>query len=229
MSIDIAENLQRVRDRVEKACARVGRSIEDVTIVGVTKTHGADAIDKLIDAGVADIGENRIQEFLAKAPLVSRSCRWHLVGTLQTNKATKAISRFVMIHSIDRLKIADVLSRVGGENDATTRILLEVNTSREATKHGFTADEAADAASTIAALPNLRLEGLMTIGPLTGDHAVIRRSFQSLARLREKLERSLKNPFPHLSMGMSDDFEIAVEEGATLLRLGRVLLGESRA
>jgi pyridoxal phosphate enzyme (YggS family) len=228
MSMDVAENLARVRERIAQACTRVGRREADVTIVAVTKTHDADTIQRLIAAGVMDIGENRIQEYLEKAPLVTGPCRWHLVGTLQSNKATKAIGRFEMIHSVDRLKIAEALSRLGAEHDVTTRVLLEVNTSHEPTKHGFAPAETPDVAEKIAGLPNLRLEGLMTIGPLTGDRVVIRRAFQSLFRLREKIERSLGSSFSHLSMGMSDDFETAVEEGATLVRLGRVLLGERR-
>jgi len=159
---------------------------------------------------------------------VTRPCRWHLIGTLQSNKATKAIGRFEMIHSIDRLKIAEVLSRLGQETGVTTRILIEVNTTGETTKHGFAPDVAPEAAARIAELPSLRLEGLMTLGPLTDSLTAIRRSFQSLFRLNEKIGDSLGRALPHLSMGMSDDFETAVEEGATLVRLGRVLLGPRR-
>jgi pyridoxal phosphate enzyme (YggS family) len=225
----IKENLQRVQERIESAGSRVGRAIEDVTIIAVTKTHGSETVDAVLEAGVTDIGENRIQEFLAKRSKVTKPCRWHLVGTLQRNKATKAIGQFAMIHSVDRLKLAETLDRLGKENDWTTRILLEVNTTGEETKHGFTPDEVPAVAARVAGLSSLRLEGLMTLGPLTDDQTVIRRSFQSLFRLREKIEDTLAIPLPHLSMGMSDDFEIAVEEGATLVRLGRVLLGARRS
>jgi len=228
MPSDIVENLERVRERIAQACSRVGRAVDDVTIIAVTKTHEPEMVDAVIAAGIADIGENRIQEFAAKAPKVIRPCRWHLVGTLQSNKATKAIGRFEMIHSVDRLKIAEVLSRLGEENGVTTRILIEVNTSGEPTKHGFAPDETPEAASRIAELPSLELDGLMTLGPLTDNQTAIRRSFQSLFRLNEKIGESLGKSMPRLSMGMSDDFEIAVEEGATLVRLGRVLLGARR-
>jgi hypothetical protein len=228
MRNDIADNVHRARERIAKACARAGRSAADVTIVAVTKTQPADAIEQLLAAGVADIGENRIQEFLEKAPRVAGPCRWHLVGALQSNKVPKTIGRFDLIHSVDRMKIAEGLSAAGRSRDVTTRILLEVNTSQESTKHGFLSEETLEAAAKIIALPNLDFEGLMTIGPLTDDATVIRRAFQSLFRLRDEAERSLAHPLRHLSMGMSDDFEIAVEEGATLVRLGRVLLGERR-
>ncbi len=228
MSSAIVENLERIRERVAQACSRVGRAVDDVTIIAVTKTHEPETVDAVIAAGIADIGENRIKEFAAKEPEVTRPCRWHLIGTLQSNKATKAIGRFEMIHSVDRLKIAAVLSRLGEENGVTTRILIEVNTSGEPTKHGFAPDETPEAASRIAELPSLELEGLMTLGPLTDNQTAIRRSFQSLFRLNEKIGESLGKPMPHLSMGMSDDFETAVEEGATLVRLGRVLLGARR-
>ena len=228
MSNVITDNLKRVQDRIGEACARVGRSPDGVTIVAVTKTHGAETVNALLDAGVTDIGENRMQEFLAKRAQITKSCRWHLVGALQSNKATKAIGQFAMIHAIDRLKIAKALSRLGKESDWTTRILLEVNTTRETTKHGFAPEDTPEMALAVAELPNLQLEGLMTMGPLTDDETAIRRSFQSLFRLKEKLDNTLPVPLTHLSMGMSDDFDIAVEEGATLLRLGRALVGERR-
>jgi pyridoxal phosphate enzyme (YggS family) len=228
METTIRENVTRVRERVHAASARVGRSLADVTIVAITKTHGADIVDAVVDAGIPDVGENRIQEWLLKKPQTTRPCRWHLVGTLQRNKAGKAIGEFELIHSVDRLSLAETLARLGRDRGVVTPILLEVNTSGEATKHGFAPADVAAAAEGIAALDGLRLDGLMTIGPLTEDATSIRRAFQSLFRLRDKLERALGHALPHLSMGMSDDFEIAVEEGATLVRLGRVLFGERR-
>jgi pyridoxal phosphate enzyme (YggS family) len=222
---DIEKSVAAVRARVATACARVGRSPEDVTIVAITKTHGPAVVDAIIEAGIADVGENRVQEFLKKQPEVHLPCRWHLVGTLQRNKATKVIGRFEMVHSLDRVSLADTLNRLGGERDTRTRVLIEVNTSGEESKHGFDPAEVVRAARHVDSLPWLELEGLMTLGPLTDDTTAIRRAFQSLFRLREKAEQSLGRGLPHLSMGMSDDFEIAIEEGATLVRLGRVLLG----
>ncbi len=222
---DIKQNLERVRERIARSCDRVGRPVDSVTVVAVTKTHGPAMIDAVIDAGISDIGENRMQEFLKKKPEVKRPCRWHLVGTLQRNKAGKAVGEFSLIHSVDRMKLAETLSRLGEERAITTRVLLEVNTSREITKHGFEPEEVRAAVDAIGSLPGIKLEGLMTIGPLTDDETAVRRAFQSLFRLKRKVEGSAKDPMPHLSMGMTDDFETAVEEGATLVRLGRVLLG----
>lgn len=225
MTATLAANLTDVRARIKTACGRVGRDPSAVTIVGVTKTHGPEIVDAAIAAGIEDIGENRIQEFMEKQPLVRGRPRWHLIGTLQRNKATRAVGAFEMIHSVDRLRLAETLDRLSGERGLAMRVLLEVNTSGETTKHGFEPGDAVDAARTVEAMARLSLEGLMTLGPLTDDVSRIRRAFQSLFRLREKIEGDLGRRLPHLSMGMSDDYEIAVEEGATIVRLGRVLFG----
>ncbi len=226
MRESIEANVREVRERIERACDRAGRGADEVIIVGVTKTFGPEMVDALVDAGVRDIGESRVQEFQEKKPRVTRPCRWHFVGTLQRNKAGKAIGEFELIHSVDGLRLAEALSRLGRERGVTTRMLLEVNTSGESTKRGFTPDELVDAVGEIAVLPELSLDGLMTVGPFTDDPARIRRSFETLRNLRERAEQALGRPLRHLSMGMSDDFETAVEEGATMVRLGRILLGE---
>ncbi|UCH84944.1 MAG: YggS family pyridoxal phosphate-dependent enzyme [Candidatus Latescibacterota bacterium] len=226
MTLEIAENLLRVQERVRGACDRSQRRYEDVTIVGITKTFGPDRVDALVQAGIENVGENRVQEFLDKKPRVTMPCRWHLVGTLQRNKATKVIGQFELIHSVDRIKLAETLSRLGSERARSTHILLEVNTSGESTKHGFGPDEVADVVGRVDEMPRLELDGLMTIGPFTDDLVRVRRAFQRLKRLKEDAERALGRNLRHLSMGMTDDFEIAIEEGATLIRLGRVLLGE---
>ncbi len=221
----IKDNLESVRERIELACSRSGRGVDEITIVAVTKTHGAEVVDAVVEAGIADVGENRIQEFLEKKQHVTRPCRWHLVGTLQRNKATKAIGQFEMIQSVDRLRLAETISRLGVEHGIDTRVLIEVNTSGEATKHGVAPDEVVDLSGAVTELPGLSLDGLMTIGPLTDDEKAIRRSFELLRDLRGRAEEGLGAKLRHLSMGMSDDFDIAVEEGATIIRLGRVLLG----
>jgi len=223
---EIARRVLRVRERIAAALERAGRSGERVTIVGVTKTFGPDKVDALISAGVSDIGENRVQEFLAKAPLVSRPCRWHLVGTLQRNKARKVLGKIHMLHSLDSLKLAETLNRLGEEMGIVTRVLVEVNTSGEPTKRGFRPEEVVDTVGRVVEMPFLRVEGLMTIGPLTDDTTRVREAFRTLYRQRERVRSELRLPLPELSMGMSDDFEVAVEEGSTMVRLGRVLLGE---
>jgi hypothetical protein len=229
MHSSVLENLERVRERIDKALERSGRSGEHVTIVGVTKTFGPERVTELVQAGVQDIGENRVQEFLAKRPLVQVPCRWHLVGTLQRNKATKAINQFHLIHSLDSARLAETLNRLGEGRSLITRVLIEVNTSLEQTKHGFQPEETLEQVAQVSEMPFLKIEGLMTIGPLTLDESAIRGAFQTLFKLRADIRRSLKLALPELSMGMSDDFEIAVEEGATMVRLGRVLLGERPA
>jgi hypothetical protein len=222
----IVANVREVRRRIDEACRRAGRRAEEITIVGVTKTFGPDVVDALVDAGIADIGESKIQEYQRKKQDVTRPCRWHLVGTLQRNKARKAIGEFALIHSVDSLDLARTLSRLSEESGVTTRILLEVNTSGEPSKHGFSPEEVLSAAAEVARLAHVALDGLMTIGPFTDDLARVRGSFEALRSARDRIGEALGTPLPHLSMGMSDDFEIAVEEGATLVRLGRILLGD---
>lgn len=223
---EIEVRVRSARERIAAACARAGRRPDEVTLVGVTKTCGPEVVDALIDAGIADVGESRIQEYLQKNPAVTRACRWHFIGTLQRNKASKAVGEFEMIQSVDSLRLAEALSRLSGERGVTTRVLLEVNTSGEETKHGFESGEVVSAAERVAGMAGLSMEGLMTIGPFTDDPERIRRAFVELRALRDRAQAALGRPLPHLSMGMSDDFEIAVEEGSTIVRLGRVLVGE---
>jgi pyridoxal phosphate enzyme (YggS family) len=222
----IRDNVLRVRERIDRALVRAGRSGEPVTIVGITKTFGPDVVDALVDAGIEDIGENRVQEFLAQYLEVKRKCSWHLVGHLQRNKATKVIGKFSCVQSIDSLRLAETLDRLGGEQGVRTRALLQVNTSVEESKYGVPADAAGELAGAIAALPHIDLDGLMTIGPVTMDPVQTRDCFKQLYRLREEINRDLDPPLAELSMGMSGDFEMAIEEGATVVRLGRILTGE---
>ena len=222
----VRDNVLRVQDRLQAALQRAGRSGERVTIVAVTKTFGPDMVDAVVEAGIEDIGENRVQEFLEKRGAVMHACRWHLVGHLQRNKATKVVGAFHCIQSLDSVRLAETLNRLGGERGVVTRAFLQVNTSVEESKHGFSADEAVDCAAEIAALPHIDLAGLMTIGPVSMDSVDTRNCFRQLSRLRDEINRSVDRPLAELSMGMSGDFEVAVEEGATVVRLGRVLTGE---
>jgi pyridoxal phosphate enzyme (YggS family) len=221
----IRDNVMRARERVAAALERAGRPDDHVTLVGVTKTWGADMVDALVEAGVEDVGENRIQEFLEKQGHVSRKCRWHMIGHLQRNKAVKAVGQFHCIQSFDSLRIAETLDRLGRERGVTTRALLQVNTSGESSKHGFAEESAEAGAAEIASLDAVDIEGLMTIGPVTMDPDETRRCFRRLFALRQKIRRSTGLALPELSMGMSGDFEMAIEEGATVVRLGTVLTG----
>lgn len=222
---EIRDNVARVRDRVEGALERSGRGGERVTIVGVTKTFGPEVVDELVRAGIPDIAENRLQEFLGKRDLVTETCRWHMVGHLQRNKATKAVGQFYCVHSLDSVRIAEALNRLGEERGTVTKGYIQVNTSGEATKYGFTVEEAVESAAAVDGLGHLELEGLMTIGPVSMDEAETRACFQTLYRVREDVNRVLRRGLPELSMGMSGDFETAIEEGATVIRLGTVLTG----
>lgn len=223
--MSIADNLERVRERIGNAAVRAGRDASEVTVIAVTKTHGPEIVTAAIEAGIIDIGENRIQEFLEKSERVSLPCRWHLVGHLQTNKVTKAVGRFALVHSVDSIKLAGRLSRVSAERGIETDILLEVNTSSEESKFGLSPGETVDAFGRISELPDLRVKGLMTVGPWVEDEGILRTAFSQLRGLKEEIERSGIS-LEHLSMGMTDDFEAAIEEGSTMVRLGRVLFGK---
>ncbi len=222
----ISDNVQRARERVAQAAGRAGRAAGDVTIVAVTKTFGPDVVEAILDAGIQDVGENRVQEFLAKAGAVSRPCRWHLVGPLQRNKAGKVVGRVHLMHAIDGVRIAETVDRIAGERGVSAAVLLEVNMSGEASKHGVAPSDAEAVGEQLARLEHLDFQGLMTIGPLHGGPEETRRCFRDLARLAVAARRATGLALPELSMGMSDDFEMAIEEGATIVRLGRVITGE---
>jgi pyridoxal phosphate enzyme (YggS family) len=222
----IGDNIQRVRERVAAAAARAGRDAADVTLVAVTKTFGAETVNEIVREGIADIGENRVQEMLAKMERVEGVVRWHLVGPLQRNKAGKVVGRVHRFHGIDGVRVAETVDRIAGERGRREALLLEVNTSGEASKHGVEPDAVLEAGVAVAALPHVDLRGLMTIGPLDGSADETRACFRRLAGLAEALRRETGRTLPELSMGMSDDFEIAIEEGATLIRLGRVITGD---
>jgi pyridoxal phosphate enzyme (YggS family) len=216
----IAENLERVRARIAEAAERAGRSAADVRLVGVSKTFPASAVVAAVRAGLSDVGENRVQEAAAKQPEVAAAGAqplWHLIGHLQTNKAGQALELFSLIHSVDSLRLAEALSRRAMR---PLGILLEVNVAAEATKSGFSPDAVSAAAGRIATLPNLDLCGLMTVAPLVADAEEVRPIFRRLRGLRDALG------LRELSMGMSADYAVAIEEGATIVRVGRAIFGE---
>jgi len=222
----IARNLAAARARIASALSRAGRPADAVTLVAVTKTFPAGVVREVIRAGITDIGENRVQELLAKAEEVREPCRWHLIGPLQRNKARKVVGLAHLIHAIDGVAIAQAVDRIARERGLRAAVLLEVNTSGEATKHGVEPGDAPRVADELAALPGLDFRGLMTIGPMGADERRTRECFRGLATLAAGLRERTGLPLPELSMGMSDDFEMAIEEGATIVRLGRVITGE---
>lgn len=220
----LAERLAEIRDRIRHHQARSGWS-HPVRIVAVTKTHGPEAVRAAVAAGLADVGENRVQEALAKQEqLPDLPARWHLIGSLQRNKARHAAGRFVLIHSVDREDLVAELSRRVAPGDRQA-VLVEVNCSGEPQKSGVAPEGLAALVDRIVGSPALELRGLMTMAALTADEGVQRATFARLRELRERIQEA-GHPLPELSMGMSGDFAAAVEEGATMVRLGTLLFGE---
>jgi hypothetical protein len=223
----LRQNLDRVRERMGAACARAGRAPEGVLLVAVTKTVGPRVADALIELGVSDIGENRVQDALAKAAQVrlAGAVRWHMIGHLQRNKVKPALGLFEMVHSVDSVRLAEEIDRVAASRGRAVSALLEVNVSGEASKYGLRPDEVAEAARQIGGLGHVALEGLMTMAPLGAPEREVRGVFAGLRELSQKLA-ALGLPgvhMKHLSMGMTQDFEIAIEEGATMVRVGSAL------
>jgi PLP dependent protein len=216
----IKQNLAGIWKRIAKAAEKAGRSSSEVTLVAVTKTVDVSAIQEAFAAGVCHFGESRIQEAKDKIPALSGLAprpAWHLVGHLQTNKAKTAAEMFDVIHSIDSLKTAEAISQHASREIS---VLVQVNVAGESSKHGFVLQDTIAALEQIARLPHLRIKGLMTIAPYADDSEEIRPVFRRLRLMRDSLG------LEHLSMGMSHDFEVAIEEGATMVRIGRAIFGE---
>lgn len=224
MFASFAANLARVREEIARVQAAEGTR-QPVTVVAVTKGHPAAAVTAAWRAGVPDVGENRVQEALAKVPDVAEPVRWHLIGHLQTNKAKFVPGRFAMVHSVDSARVAEALNRVAERAGVTVPVLVQVNVAGEEQKTGCAPAEAAEVVERCDTLPAVAVHGLMTMAPFTEDVGVQRRVFAALRTLRETLATAGR-PLPELSMGMSGDYPAAVAEGATLLRLGTVLFGE---
>ena len=222
----LLQRLDEVRGRIAAAAVRSGRPAERVTLVAVTKTVAVEVVQAAVALGLADLGESRVQEAQAKIQAVGRDrARWHLIGHLQRNKAGRAVELFDRVHGVDGADLAGALSRHAVSSGRSLPVLVEVNVSGEATKFGVAPEELEPLLERIAALPGLRLDGLMTVGALVERAEAARAGFARLRALRDRAERQLGRALPELSMGMSGDFEAAVEEGATLLRLGTALLG----
>jgi PLP dependent protein len=227
----VADNIAAIEAKLAVACDRAGRSRSDVTLVAVTKTRTAAEIDDAIRAGIIQVGENRVQEAMAKKPLVTLPATWHLVGSLQTNKVKKALELFDFIQSIDSLHLAVELQRRCEQMDRHVGSLIEVNTSAEGSKHGVTPDAVPDLVAELLKLNRLQLDGLMTIGPglAIEDPEASRPCFSVLRTLVEDCRQRFGVPLPHLSMGMSSDFEVGIEEGATIIRVGTAIFGQRPA
>jgi PLP dependent protein len=224
--LDLADRVAEVRGRIASAVARGGHG-QQVTIVAVTKTYGPDAVVAAWDAGIRDVGENRVQEALPKMSEVAVPVRWHLIGHLQRNKA-KAVDRFALVHSVDSGRLADAVARVGDDRGHSVPGLMQVNVAGEAAKGGLSPAEAGTEGERWLGLSGLRIDGVMTMAPLDADERTLRTTFAGARKVREQLS-ALGHPATELSMGMSNDYEIAVEEGATMVRLGTILFGARNA
>ena len=222
----IAENLERVREQIAQAAAKTSRNVAEVELVAITKTHPAEAVREAIEAGQTLFGESRVQEAREKIPNLPSSIRWHFVGHLQKNKIRHALPLFELIHSVDSLALAQDIERIAAEEGLHPRVLLEVNVAGEGTKFGFAPEKLRAEMETLLALPRLSIEGLMCIPPLSEESEVSRKYFVDLRKLRDSLEQEFNLKLPQLSMGMTNDFSIAVEEGATLMRVGTAIFGE---
>lgn len=220
--------LQEVNARIAAAAAKGGRNAEDVEIIAVTKTHGPEIIREAWEAGLRTVGENKVQEALWKKPLAVSGPDWHLIGHLQKNKVRPALELFSCLHSVDSVALVERIARVAEEIGARPSILLEVNMSGERSKSGLKPEDARAAVEAALRCPEITLEGFMTMAPFVPPDKVeeTRPVFAGLRELRDAMEDEFGATFPRLSMGMSGDYEVAVEEGATWIRLGTVLFGE---
>ncbi|MBK8028860.1 MAG: YggS family pyridoxal phosphate-dependent enzyme [Chloroflexi bacterium] len=234
--MSIAENIQQVRETIAAACVRAGRDPASVTLIAVSKTRPVEMILAAVAAGVQHFGENRVEEAESKIPQVNVAATWHMIGHIQSRKAKDVLPLFNVVHSVDRFKLAEKLARAVVERGGRLDVLIEINISGEESKGGLPAfgwqtDPAVRAAvwdeiRQISALPGLKVRGLMTMAPIVPTMEAARPVFVGLRELRDHLSASLGVSLPELSMGMTDDYPVAVEEGATMVRIGRAIFGE---
>ena len=224
--VSVADNLARVREQLAEAAAKNGRDPGEIELVAITKTHPAEKVREAIEAGQTLFGESRVQEARAKIPELPSKLRWHFVGHLQKNKIRHALPLFEMIHSVDSFGLAQDMNRIAEEEGMHSRVLLEVNVAGEGSKFGFAPDKLREQMEELLALPRLSIEGLMCLPPLAEEAEASRKYFVQLRELRDSLEKELDLKLPQLSMGMTQDFPTAVEEGATLVRVGTAIFGE---
>lgn len=223
---ETAENLERVRTQLADAAKKSGRSVAEIELIAISKTHEAEKVREAFDAGQEVFGESRVQEARAKIPLLPSAARWHFVGRLQRNKVRQALPLFELFHSVDSLSLARDINRIAEEDGSRPRILLEVNVAGEGSKIGFAPDTLRTEIDALLELRRLTIEGLMTIPPLAPEAEASRRYFVALREFRDQLQTRFDLRLPHLSMGMTGDFTVAIEEGATLVRVGTAIFGK---
>ena len=223
--MDLAANLETIRQRIRTACERAGRNPDSVTMLAVTKMQPPEVVQAAAKLGLILFGENKVQEAKAKMPLCPGNLRWHMIGHLQSNKCRDAVELFKMIQSVDSLSLAQEINKRAEQAARTMPVLLEVNVAGEASKFGYRPEQLLAELKELNALPRIEIHGLMTVPPWSVDAEKARPHFRRLRELKERAEAVLGAPLPHLSMGMSGDFEIAIEEGATMVRIGTELFG----
>lgn len=228
MAEEIRERLVRVREQIARAAERCGRRAEDITLIAVSKTFDSATVQHAVDAGARDLGENRVQEALAKVGAVKGDVRWHLIGHLQSNKARQAVETFEVIHTIDSSQLAERLDRIASELGLRRNVLVQVDLGHEPTKSGADENELPSIVETLNSARRLEFCGLMTLPPFFNSPEQTRPYFRRLTEILEGLnrERAPEHQLTELSMGMTTDFEVAIEEGATMLRVGSAIFGE---
>ncbi len=226
--MDLAENIATIQKRIAAACERTSRDPNSVSLLAVSKNHSPETVSEAAKLGLTLFGENKIQEAKAKIPLCPGRLRWHMIGHLQTNKCRDAMELFEMIQSVDSLRLAEEINKRAEQASKTIPILLEVNAGGEASKFGYGPEQLLADLPKLNELKRLEIHGLMTVPPWAPNPEKVRPIFQQLRELKTKCEEAVGAPLPHLSMGMTGDFEVAIEEGATIVRIGTALFGERR-
>ena len=226
--MSVCENYLAVEEKVKEACRRAGRSRDEVTLIAVSKTKPMSMIEELLPLGVVDFGENKVQELTAKEEALPSHIRWHMIGHLQRNKVKYIVDKAFLIHSVDSLRLAEAISQEAGKKNVTANILIEVNVAGEDSKCGVRPEETAALAEAISKLPNISVKGLMTIAPFVENAEENREVFRNLRKLSVDIEEKKFNnvTMAVLSMGMTGDYEVAIEEGATMVRVGTGIFGE---
>ena len=222
----IPENLERVGEQIAQAASKAGRAIDEIELVAISKTHDAEKVREAIEAGQTLFGESRVQEARVKIPELPSNLRWHFVGHLQKNKIRHALPLFELIHSVDSLALAKDINRIAEGDGLHPRVLLEVNVAGEGSKFGFTPEKLSEDLENLLELPRLSILGLMTIPPIADEAEASRKHFVQLREVRDRLQTEFHVDLAQLSMGMTQDFAVAVEEGATLVRVGTAIFGE---
>jgi pyridoxal phosphate enzyme (YggS family) len=228
METDVSSNISLIRQRIEAASARSGRDPRSVRLMAVSKTIAPERIREALEAGVILLGENYVQEAREKIPAIGHAAEWHMIGHLQTNKVKYVVNLFDWIHSVDRLELARELDKRAGNNNRRLNVLIEVNVSGEESKNGMEPDAALELARQVSLFPNISVRGLMTMPPYSDNPENSRPYFQALRKLRDEISAAaIPNiRMDELSMGMTDDFEVAIEEGTTIIRVGRAIFGK---